>query len=563
MISGIQVKKLLLIASFLIIAIYTGLPSIQSVSNGLPYHHFWDEPVVATGALIAVKTNKLIPKGLDLVYGGGIRYPLMLIDFVYYQYLKLVPYYEVGKKSDIKTYLEGVYKTTSHSGFYYWSRVFVVMIYVLGFLFVFEIGRIRGGYTMGFIAVILLASVQEYYGTSYMVLMNVPLSTWMLGAILFSLKFDKDKSIRNLYYSLICVGLAGATKYTGALTFLIPLTAAILNRDIFKWSKKSDIAKSILKWGGISFGVFTILNPVVITFPDRLYKTIVELGWVYRTGQGHFSKEPGLEHLKYQIGELILHFGTILFIIALAGILLCLVRLTRKSFWINHFNTGFLIIVLFPCFYLVYVTSIYTIAYHRNFYLMYPILAILSAEACFTVINLLSKLSKFARFRIILNIVMMALIFYLSFPGYSNIWKLSRHIYNSIETRTSAILEVNKLAKGNAEVFLGVNNDLLISPEDLRKLKVDYEFYNISNINNSIQRFTHLLVPDYNFNLQVQDFDSLNIVVKGYISEKELIRIPGRKLDVHAILSDHENPIVNPTVIIIKGEVYLSSRKKN
>lgn len=28
----------------------------------------------------------------------------------------------------------------------------------------------------------------------------------------------------------------------------------------------------------------------------------------------------------------------------------------------------------------------------------------------------------------------------------------------------------------------------------------------------------------------------------------KLIRIPGRKLDVHAILSDHENPIVNPTV---------------
>ena len=158
---------------------------------------------------------------------------------------------------------------------------------------------------------------------------------------------------------------------------------------------------------------------------------------------------------------------------------------------------------------------------------------------------------------------MMALMFYLSFPGHSNIWKFSRHIYNSIETRTAAILEVNKLAKGNAEVFLGVNNDLLISPEDLRKLKVDYEFYNISNINNSIHRFTHLLVPDYNFNLQLLDFDSLNIVVKGYISEKELIRIPGRKLDVHAILSDHENPIVNPTVIIIKGEVYLSSRKKN
>jgi len=67
MISGNQVKKLLLMACFVIIAIYTGLPRIQSVSNGLPYHHFWDEPATATGALIAVKTNKLIPKnGFEL-----------------------------------------------------------------------------------------------------------------------------------------------------------------------------------------------------------------------------------------------------------------------------------------------------------------------------------------------------------------------------------------------------------------------------------------------------------------------------------------------------------------
>ncbi len=157
--------------------------------------------------------------------------------------------------------------------------------------------------------------------------------------------------------------------------------------------------------------------------------------------------------------------------------------------------------------------------------------------------------------------MMVVLVFYFSFPGYSNIWKLSRHIYNSTETRTTAILEVNKLANGNPEVFLGINQNLLISPEDLRKLKVDYEFYDILDIENAIHRFTHLLVPDYNFNLQVQDFDSVKVVVNGHISERELKRIPGRKLDVHATLSDHENPIVSPTVIIIEGKKYHSSKK--
>jgi len=48
-----------------------------------------------------------------------------------------------------------------------------------------------------------------------------------------------------------------------------------------------------------------------------MYKIIVWIGEVYRSQDIHFSKEPGLEHLKYQIGELINNYGAIFISIAL------------------------------------------------------------------------------------------------------------------------------------------------------------------------------------------------------------------------------------------------------
>lgn len=556
-----DIKKYSLISSFVIISIYAGLPRILSVSSGLPYHHFWDEPVIATGALVDLKTNRFFPKGHDLVYGGGLRYPVMFVDFLYYQYLKLSPSYDVSNKSDIKTYREGVYKTTSHSGFYYWSRVFVVVICVLGFIFAFEIGRLRGGYTMGFVVVILLASVASYYNTSFRVNVDIPLSTWVLGAILFSLKFNRDKNIRYFYYSLICVGVAAGTKYTGALTFVIPLSAAILNRDIFNWSKRLDVVKSLLRWSGISFAVFAILNPVVVVFPDRMYKIIVWIGEVYRSQAIHFSKEPGLEHLKYQIGELIHNYGTLFFSIALVSLIIGIIRLTRKNFWANGTNSGFIIIVVFPSIYLLYVTFIYAIAYHRNFYLMYPILAILSAEACSAIIYFFTRLSsKLAKIKIGVGFLMMVLIFYLSYSGYSSILYSGININKSIETRTAGILEINKFADENPNIFLGIDDNLLISPEDLRKLKVSYGFFDISDIDNAVHGFTHLLFPDYNSNLEVQNFESLKLRVQSHISESTIKVIQGHKLVVQATLSDHEFPIYNPAIIITKGEDYPPSK---
>ncbi len=304
MTSSFSKRKYLLI-SLLIVTLYAGLPRIWSVNQGLPYHHFWDEPKTATGALNAFKTNEFLPEGTVVsVYGGGLRNPLVLLDFVYYYYLKIVPNNGVDFKTDIKTHLDGVYKTTSHSGFYYWNRAFVVCINVLGFWFLFEIGRIRGGYFMGFLAVLILGSIFQYYSESYVVKVDKPLSAWTLGVIYFTLRFNRNKNYRDLLWSFFFVGLAGATKYTGMLTIVLPLSLAFLYREqigIITWKKG---LKKLITFGGVTLGVFAILNPTTFIHPKRMYELISWIGWVYKTGQGHFSKELGGEHFSYQAEQL-------------------------------------------------------------------------------------------------------------------------------------------------------------------------------------------------------------------------------------------------------------------
>jgi len=547
-------KRMILVVTFLAIAIYAGIPRMMSVPNGLPYHHFWDEPVTATGALVAMKTNNFFPHGQDLVYGGAVRNPLILVDYIYYIYLRLSPEYDVERKYDIKTHLEGVYKTTSHSGFYYWSRSFVVLLNLLGFLFAFEIGRLRGGYVQGLIAVILLASVFMYYERSFLVNVDTPLSTWILGTILFSLRFNRDRKNSDLLLSFICVGLAGGTKYTGALSFIIPLTAALLNRDHFQWTNRKDIARSVLKWAGISFGVFAILNPVIIVFPDRMFKVILYISRVYRNSEGHFSKEPGLEHLTYQITELIQNLGPVFFWIAMVGCLVGFLRMAHRQSWTSGWNAGFIILTIFPFFYLFYVTSFYAVAYHRNFTLMYPILCILAADASVTLIGFVSRFSRWeSGLRVGLSLLVLVTFFYYSLPGYSKILKSGRAIQTQVETRTQAVLAMNDLSQQDPNIILGIPDDLLMSPVDLRKLQVPYGFYTISDIDSALYGYTHLLLPDYEQNYAVENFDSLKTRMDNYVNQRELLRTGGHKLTVQPTLSDHEWPIYNPSVIIIKG----------
>jgi len=180
------------------------------------------------------ENTNILAVGDEVVYGGFMRYTCMAIDVIYYQYLRLTDPY-VFSLYDIKTDIDGEQpQTISHPGFYYLNRLYASLLSILGFVFLFLLGRQRFGTVNGLIAVLVLAAHYTYFRSSFIVWVNVPLSTWIIGTLYFAVKYNHSKVFKDLIYSLVCVGLAMSTKMTGAAVVIIPMVAGLLNYDLLK-----------------------------------------------------------------------------------------------------------------------------------------------------------------------------------------------------------------------------------------------------------------------------------------------------------------------------------------
>jgi hypothetical protein len=550
-----MLKKILLLGTFILIAAYAGAPMFLSAPKGLPYYHFWDEAQLASGALGGMQTNEIFPRErMELVYGGVIRYPLMVIDWTYYQYLKLIPNNGIKSKDDILTHRNGLYKTASHSGFYYWSRIFVILLNVLGFIFLFEIGRLRHGVINGLLLVLILSSVQVYYGEGFMVKPNLAIGTWMLGTILFAIKYHNSKKSNFLYLSFMFCGLATGTKMTGLFTLLIPFTVILFNRKEFEFRSWKHILKALSRYCLTSFAVYAVFNPTILVFPDRIYGMLRWQSWEYRVGNGHFSKTPGIEHLEFQIKSLASNFGNLFMWLAITGLILWLVHLALQK---NMKGTvELLIILIFPVFTLLYFTSIYTIAYHRNFHFIYPILALLAAEPFFVSAYYIIKFFKRKAVDMIFLSLTTGFIVYSIQPGYTRNFKNGFAAYKSSDTRTQIIGELNELSATNTNTFIGFDKFLMMSPEDLRKLKAGYGFFNIEQIDSALLGFTHLVVAEYKSNVIINNFDSLNQILQETTGERRILKIEGYLREVRTPYSWLEWPVFDPAIVVLEGSQY-------
>ena len=112
----------------------------MSTSQGLPYLHFWDEPLLGTGAINALKRGNIFPNGIEAIYGGFLRYTAIIIDAIYFQYLKFTDP-AIYSISNIQTPMDGLEHAVSHSGFYHLNRIYVSLLDTLGFVFLFLVGK--------------------------------------------------------------------------------------------------------------------------------------------------------------------------------------------------------------------------------------------------------------------------------------------------------------------------------------------------------------------------------------------------------------------------------------
>ncbi len=542
------------------------IPGFQSAPTGLPYLHHYDEPLIINEAVNGLKRvndddphTKFLPSSAQVVYGGYMRFTSMALDALYFQYLKLTDD-EVLSWNDIKTDLDGTQTLTiSHPGFFYWARIWHVIMGGMGVVFLFFLVRLRFGMASGVIAALILIGSHTYFAWSFIVTTNIPLSTWIIATFYFAVKFNHSKNRRYLVLSFIASGLAMSSKMTGAASILIPYTAALLNYSQLRAPTHLGSLWKVTYHGLMVVGVFLLWNPSVWLNNSHFMHWMRWLSALYKDGGPHFTKEPGWEHLSYQVGELASSFGWIgiISVMGIAFSIFHLKGLSKKPIPLR--SSDALIMLVFPVVFLFYVTFKYKIAYHRNFLLLYPILAAFAAEGIFTALNWIQvkiKLLQKKGYHEILVSVAGALLFLLLWSNFKQIYRDAQYNNQVRDTRTKLMTELGQRAKGDS-IFVGVENGLRVSMHDLKRLEGNYGYFSISELDSAFSAFTHLLVPQYDFPLEEVD-SSVSILVPKInetVSARLEFQSQGSKINY---LHDKAPwvPIVSPQINVLTGSSY-------
>ncbi len=520
---------------------------VLSAGQGLPYLQFWDEPIINQGALNGIKTGQFTPWGVETVHGGLLRYVCMSTDVVYFGYLKLAG--QADSFNDIKTGLDDAHLSISHPGFYYWNRIAVSAISLLGYVFVFLIGRLKYNNTVGLISCLMLMSVYYYYSTAFQVKTNVPLGTWFMGTLYFALKYNTTSNFKELRNSLIFVGLAFSTKYTGALFILIPATAFLFNnvemsrRPFFKFLKR------IIGLGLIPLGVFILFNPLIYIWPKPIVDRIKWVSEVYKTGAGHATKEPGWEQISFQATTFYENIGIYISVLFLVGILIGLGRL-----FINKIKTAnnqlFIISVAFPTLYFLFITR-YAISYHHNYLLLYPFIILLASEALYLSCLTLSNIIKFDKFRLMTIVLPLTIVLFFTWKNYVGIVGIASKVSVEPDTRTVAInwLESN----GRDDLKIAVIKGLPIRSLDLKRVSTEYKYVDYVALEQALKDYTYVLVPDFMETVPITD-ESYKEKLRAIIQDSRVFEVSGSGI-VYNENRDPIEPIANPTVTILSLEI--------
>jgi len=427
---------------------------------------------------------------------------------------------------------------------------------LLGVVFLFLLARERVGVIGGITSVLILMSVPVYFGTSYLVVNDVPLSTFVIGTVFFAVKYNNTGKLKFFYLSLVFSGLAMSTKIFGVLAILSPFLAYTLNHKL-SWKK----LKKHWKVAVIPLGVYLFFNPHAFIVPGTLFHHLSWVARLYKSGEGQFSKTPGWEQINYQISQMnsSYYFGKEFFFLAIGGIVvgLLFVLLNIKQIRSSNRSVNFLIISVLPIIYFLYITR-QSIAYHRNYLLLYPFLALWATEALLIPRALLHHyVSKIAIIPIIFSTVILTAVTYYQYPRIKNIYSWGFEKYYSVETRTLAFQELKKISQ-EEKIFAGIENGFKISQENPRESGIDISGFNIRNLNSALNGFTHLIIPKYDYNKDDSNNPDSNTInqIDSIITGRAMINIPGSAINYSHDILYPDLPIINPQVIILKGSDY-------
>ncbi len=290
------------ISFFLILAI-AALLRFVGLSQGVPYALGIDEPEIMERAVRMMKTGDFNPHFFDYPSGA-----------IYLHVIVAIPRFLFGA-------LGGQWGSLAEApadAFYLWGRALTALLGTATVWLIYRAG-LYWGRRQALLAAGILAVMPMHVRESHFVLTDVPLTFAVTATLLLSLRASRVGTMSAFAWAGAAAGLASSTKYSGALAVLLPLIACSMTWPLPR--PRTQVLTFVLA----SFLIaFFLLAPYTIFDLPAFLEGFARLAAVYH---GTTGPPPAITYGKH----LQINLGSLLLLIAIAGLVLAFVRLRRSQ----------------------------------------------------------------------------------------------------------------------------------------------------------------------------------------------------------------------------------------
>jgi 4-amino-4-deoxy-L-arabinose transferase-like glycosyltransferase len=243
--------------------------------------------------------------------------------------------------------------------YYHVSRVVTALFGTLSVLVVYLVGREMFRRRAALLASVLLATSYLHIVHSHYATFDVMVAFLAALTLLFSELLRTRGEPKWYLLAGLCAGLAGATKYNGAVVMLVPLAAHILATPWGEWGWLNS--RLFLALAGFTAGFFGG-NPYALGNMDEFLNGLALVLHHYGTNQPGFE---GTGNWRWYLRATLTSADALWVFTAIAGL--------AGMFW-REWRKG-LLVVLFPVVYYLMISS-FVVRFERNLVPLLPFMAL-------------------------------------------------------------------------------------------------------------------------------------------------------------------------------------------
>lgn len=334
-----------------------GLLRFWALPQGIPFSVQVDEPEVLLRAVRMMKTGDFSPHFFD--------YPTL---YMYLQALVAVGRFLFGA---MRGEWAGLAQAPPEA-FYLWGRALTATLGTATVWIVYHAG-LRWGRRVALLAAVMFAVMPLHVRESHFVLTDVPVTFFVMLTLLLSLRAHERSTLAAFAFAGAAAGLAGATKYNGALALFLPLLTCAFTPAV----RPSRLAAATIVVVSMVAG-FLVAAPYSLLDLPTFLNQFARLSGEYRAALA--APEPiwiiYLKHLRNAYG----YPGSAIVIAGLA------VGLWKIATGPDRFK--WTIVTVFPIVYFRFISNQH-IFYGRYLLPLLPFLALLGATAVVAIVDVM------------------------------------------------------------------------------------------------------------------------------------------------------------------------------